>query len=578
MFSDLRMIDIQTYRARIGSAPGMMSKILQRKEIRFKHCKRDEHEDEDLLRKIIKTVTISQLSNLLLILLLIVLTIWKPSVLLHQFRFETNNLLGPRVFFKYYFSSFDKTCNDLEELSEGLFAIICTGLCLSSIGAVHFISILLFIAGIELNPGPNSPKVSETESKQETIPVTQSDDSQTKNSLQNVQIDNPVQNSLDFAMAASTETLTENGKGDISESTPVANKGGVKSNTEDTESLFSSKTIGEVKLTLRGKDIRSKERFEEILHEIDQSHDSINNVDLCLSTFCSKPWSEHPDGYRNMQRLLSHPKVQFVKTISLEMCTFSAHDTGGLLLSLEQKVVTKADMKMLHEILNYAMSTFEISCVEIRKSRIDREAWGEHPQGQKLLDELLMHRRLQAASIICLDDIGLTIIPASLGKSHQRRLIQLDVSSNNIVTINTPFTGCKNLVDLNLSDNLLVTLPETINLPNLQTLNLECNPMYEIPATLAKLPKLRMLTIGSPETRTINTKLLDRMVTKNPEKKLEISARNNPEELKAPTADQLASTKSLRDYMSKLDSKLHKKEKKLKGKHKIYNFVLTKDG
>ena len=40
-------------------------------------------------------------------------------------------------------------------LSEGTLAILCTALYLYSIGAVHFIGILLLIAGIEPNPGPN---------------------------------------------------------------------------------------------------------------------------------------------------------------------------------------------------------------------------------------------------------------------------------------------------------------------------------------------------------------------------------------------------------------------------------------
>ena len=58
-FSDINMIDLQTYRVRIGGAPAIISKILQRKAMAFKlaYGKMCHHEDEDLLRKVFQNVT-----------------------------------------------------------------------------------------------------------------------------------------------------------------------------------------------------------------------------------------------------------------------------------------------------------------------------------------------------------------------------------------------------------------------------------------------------------------------------------------------------------------------------------------
>ena len=181
------MIDIQTYRARIGSAPGMMSKILQRKATKFKLQESEtHHENEDLLRKNLKTVTIPQLSYLLLISLLIFIHLWKPSALLQQFQFEKDTFRGLSP---HDCTTFENTCNEIETLTDGLFAIVCTGLCLRSIGAVHFISILLLIAGIEPNPGPDSPKDSETRTKEDPKVDTevQNDTLQSTNSSQSTQ-------------------------------------------------------------------------------------------------------------------------------------------------------------------------------------------------------------------------------------------------------------------------------------------------------------------------------------------------------------------------------------------------------
>ena len=152
------MIDLQTYRARIANGPHIVNQILHRKELRYKLRGREaeRHENEDLLWKFLKTLPPSHTSYLVLIVLLLTIhaTIYSTTL--------------PTVFFtkKYdiqqIFSSHHKalldykltTCSSFGYVIESTLSIVCFGACLSSIGVVHFISILLLIAGVEPNPGP----------------------------------------------------------------------------------------------------------------------------------------------------------------------------------------------------------------------------------------------------------------------------------------------------------------------------------------------------------------------------------------------------------------------------------------
>ena len=549
---DPTMIDIQTYRARIGGAPGMMSKILQRKLNNFilQESMTHHHDDEELLKKTLKNIKVSQLHYVFFLLLTVAVAVMRSLAL--QNKFSTPDL-------KYIASVFcDGLTDNLSEtfetiivllnvlskqivqymwewtpiyegadafLSEGTLTVFCTAVCLHSIGAVHFIAILLLIAGIEPNPGPNSPKGS------------RKTDDEPKNN------EEPHVASSDTSPNAQFSKLSEPSPSTISEE----------------ESVFTNETQGEVKLSLKGRDIRDKEEYEKLIDDIDQSSDQVCEIDLSLSTYCSSPWSEHPDGETSLKRLLTHPKLQFVRKVSLDVGEFSAQSRGGLSVNLEQKLLTKTDFKMLTHFLNYVMSAFEINTVNIHSATIDSVPWGEHEEGLALLNDFLIHPRLHAASNVRIYNIGLTSIPKALAKFSQPR-ITLNISNNKIDTIDQLF-GSKRIVDLDLSGNRLITLPETLDLPNLETLNLEWNPFYEIPAVLNQLRKLTTVTIGSPETRTINRMLLDHVYVG----KINIHIRNCREELRAPTVEQLESKRELKAYMDQYDKKCQHKHKQLIG-------------
>ena len=152
------MIDLQTYRVRIARGPDIVSNILHRKERRYKlrGHETQRHEDEDLLRKLLKTVPPSHISYFVLIVLLLIIHIAKYSIKLPAaLHIEYYNI-------QHIFSSHHKTMLEYKfTVHSGLgfavdsaLSIVCLGTCMSSVGAVHFIAILLLIAGIEPNPGP----------------------------------------------------------------------------------------------------------------------------------------------------------------------------------------------------------------------------------------------------------------------------------------------------------------------------------------------------------------------------------------------------------------------------------------
>ena len=184
---------------------------------------------------------------------------------------------------------------------------------------------------------------------------------------------------------------------------------------------------------------------------------------------------------------------------------------------------------------------FGITHVMLRGSKICDQPWGKCP---KYLDRLLGLPALQHASVFILSNIGLTCIPHCLGTIHHQRMRKLDISDNKITCIDSNFL-VQNLIELDISRNLLTTLPDEFNIPGLQVLYLEKNPMFEIPHLLMQLPNLKRLTIGSPETRTINRRLLAYARKRD----IKIDIKCNPEALRAPSQPQLKSATDLNRYL-----------------------------
>ena len=526
------MIDIQTYRVRIGGAPAMMSKILQRKLNNFvmRESMIYHHDDEELLKKTLKNLKVTQLHYLFFMLLTLTVTVIKLLALQNEFStlsvkyivsffsdtlmdnlsaaFQTTavllNLIGRQtVQYIYEWTPVYEGADAF--LWEGTLTVICTALCLHSIGAVHFIAILLLIAGIESNPGPNVRQISS--------------------------LDLNVRHTID----EHNEESKTNGSPEVSNSVHVYPDRSEELNIDK----FFTKQDEYRKLDLRNTTL-NKEMLTKIISHIEKDSVHINEIDLRGFTYRSKPWFEHPECYFFVRRLIGYLNVH-AKLRILEKSTLTLDSALGYSLDIENKLLTKSDFRQLSKILTDINMIFGITHVTLRGSKFCEQPWGECP---KYLDRLLGLPALQLVSVFILSNIGLTCIPHSFGTIHHQGMRKLDISNNNIKCINGNFL-VQNVIELDISGNLLTTLPDEFNIPGLQVLNLEQNPMFEIPHLLTHLPNLKRLTIGSPETRTINRKLLAHAKMRD----ITIDTKCNPDALRAPSQLQLKSVKDLNQYL-----------------------------
>ena len=647
-FPDLNMIDLQTYRARIGSAPAIISKILQCKAMAFKlaHGKVCHLEDEDLFRKVLQNVTFSKRNQSYLLIIFLVTMFNILKYLLNESHliswtgiYCVNWTWLQKLFVQYFWTSsqishyvFSTLCSDTWELvykdcdiylKEVALTVCAGGLCVSSIGAVHFISILLLIAGIEPNPGPNPFKIKKSKSK-DSAAETATDDvflkSKRSPSQQGVTATSAMSTPLEsldpsrtMAKAETSEADTTSRKhrgifGNIgrrksktnrfdttdsnsatSEETTVSSNEEIDT-VENVELILVEKDDKTTKINLRNRNI-DREMLEKLLDEIDLPYYDISEIDLRGSTFCSVPWSENRAGNEQKDKILQHPKLRdaivvtedsikpksgrkssrktktpsgsftevpsdsfrnaahkrhstqslpifpvksevadslgsgrtkshwssnasttkqisdsFISECHTELVDKMSKQTGGpVSLQLQNKMVTR---KMVKELLDQIDVALDIDEVHFSSSTFLPLPWSENLED--IMDEHMKQPRLQTVTTWQLDSIGLLKIPTCLGQFHYQRLQVLNMANNKIAAIDDVFMKCKILVELDLSNNQLITLPPTFSFPRLKRLNLEENPMFEIPSILAKLPKLEVLRIGSRVTRTIHQKLLTR--------------------------------------------------------------------
>ena len=172
-------------------------------------------------------------------------------------------------------------------------------------------------------------------------------------------------------------------------------------------------------------------------------------------------------------------------------------------LQLQNKEVSR---EMVEELLDQIDVALDIGEVNFSHSTFLPLPWSENVDD--IMDEHMKQPRLQTVTAWYLDGIGLSKIPRCLDQFHYQRVQVLNISHNKITAVNDSFMQCRLLLELDLSNNQLITMPKTFYFPRLKRLNLEENPMFEIPSILAKLPKLEVLRIGSPVTRTIHQNLL----------------------------------------------------------------------
>ena len=538
------MIDIQTFRARIGSAPGIMEKILQRKAARFKSRRNEtHHEDEDLLRKFLKSVTISRRHQvyLLLVLLVIMFNITKCSVFRHSIHLTDyvcyvcrtsatksiqyyHDHTCIQIMYEYtimaadYMSSWTLIQERSDDfLTDITLTILCTGMCFSSVGAVHFISILLLMAGVESNPGPKGKKVAAQEDPKNTDRTSTALESSAPRQdvlaasapLSQVPDSVYLETTACDTKAADVPSSSKK-KGFIKlKSLPIKWKSKKRSNGdalgssttslvgEDAEASSMRKTsvgfvpgeervISNTRHSMTGVNIPS-ESAGRLLRRT-QSLPCIPDPDVSRLVSSSKE-SDTATATQDISALTDDTDVLETTATKRELVTEETDqpegsDNNKTILTLQNTNINK---EFLEQHLGQTDPANDVVKVNFNHSTFSPLPWTDDLND--ILDEHVRHPKLQAVTEWCLNSIGLSKVPSFWGKDQYHRL-----------------------VDLDLSKNQLITLPNSFFLSGLKTLNLEGNPMFEIPALLAKFPCLRTLRVGSPQTRTIHRDLLTKVL------------------------------------------------------------------
>ncbi len=607
------MIDVSTWRRRIGGAPGILSRVLGRKaaSLKVESSRPHPHEDEDLMRKFLKGLSLRQISYLVLVISLI-------SVILVKNR--TTSLLGNHDIIaedpenSFQFRNVIQTC---DTLLEGPMVLACAGLCLSQVGALHFIFMLLIMAGIEPNPGPRPPEQIPDSSAQSSPRTDESyaqpsgrspralpgyhmaaekplsperPTSASTTASTDLGTDPPAQPLRRHASLPRLRTRskpkassahaphdtsgycseqsrrseqhgrnTASGSRGTSHVTPSLGATGLSPRHpegRDSEEMVYDvrKVLDGYKVDLGFRNIDS-EKFQHLLQRLDSHSSSIIEVDLRFSKFCSAHWHEHPEGERSLVDLLEHTKLKHVTRISLDIATFSLDSSLnppklGLNVNLRYKSLSRPQFQLLQRLLLHVMPRVDVTSLDLHKSSLEGRSW-EIPYGDSVpLDELIREDRLQTIVSLDMSHMSLTEIPKGLELTHHHRLKKLNLSGNKLESIERLMKyertkGKENeLVELNLSMNLLKTLPQSLDLPNLETLNLEENPMFEIPSVVGHLPKLQTLIIGSPQTCAVHRDVLQRVLTH--QLTIEVPPTNR-DKLLAPKYTQLKTT--LPDYI-----------------------------
>ena len=560
------MIDAQLYRSRIGVAPAIINKILQRKSMQFKlhESKCNHHEDEDLLKKALNNVTFFQAFYFLMILLIIILNVWRPSLLSGS---ETIDLHVETA-------QYSLTCADIDAAAERIFAVLCEGLCLYSIGVVHFISILLLIAGIEPNPGPNGHKDKNTKEKSSSdLGSEGSDDvslnakciSEDATAVIELKTSPETDQRLEKASSHDTSNRTtgrlKSLKRTISKefkkrksSDDGASVTSETSNHDTTDDIFTEDDLphnmetenescdkldeavallktsqADIKPQSTGKEIEMAEEAKEPIPE-DASH--FPKVSGSLSEHGnqskSSSFNELHEEHDSRKRLSKYSDISEETIGSLDVSLAgenvrpSVVETpnspaltyqGSNRLIMQNSEISK-DM-FLTRLSDIDVTNDDIRTVDFSHSLFISLSWSENLD--EIIDDYMRHPDLQSVAEWSFnyvrlarqaEDTGLSEMPNCFGEIHHQRLRKLHITNNNIRTIRDSFLKCRFIVDLDLSNNQLSTLPDTFRFPQLRILNLEGNPMFEVPGVLAEQEKLELLKVGSSVTRSIPPSLL----------------------------------------------------------------------
>ena len=182
-----------------------------------------------------------------------------------------------------------------------------------------------------------------------------------------------------------------------------------------------------------------------------------------------------------------------------------------------------------------------VKYVNMSRTTIYNENWSEFmPE----LNAFLFDVNLQKIEEMNLSNMGLVQVPEAVSELQQR-LVVLNIARNKVCSLG-PILRCEVLEKLTVTSNNISAIPENIHqLKRLRELHIDENPVYKITAFICRCENLRILKIGSRNTRVIAPEVLNM-----DDLRIDVAMKHQ-KILSRPTYEQLRDPDKLRVFLNK---------------------------
>ena len=271
-----------------------------------------------------------------------------------------------------------------------------------------------------------------------------------------------------------------------------------------------------------------------------------NKVDVKQKQELVEKEGEEP--VKTHQMCLSHTDNSMKEPVKTHQTSFC--DSDNSMIKLVKK---KGTLQIDASKQNIVKSNFDyilqqvtkekqpVKYVNISRTTMYNENWSEFmPE----LNAFLFDVNLQKIEEMNLSNMGLVQVPEAVGELQQR-LVVLNIARNKVCSLG-PILRCEVLEKLTVTSNNISAIPENIHqLKRLRELHIDENPVYKITAFICRCENLRILKIGSRNTRVIAPEVLNMN-----DLRIDVAMKHQ-KILSHPTYEQLRDPDKLRIFLNK---------------------------
>ena len=287
-----------------------------------------------------------------------------------------------------------------------------------------------------------------------------------------------------------------------------------------------------------------------------KTDDTTDNVDVKQKQALVEIQGKEP--VKTHETCLSHTDNSMIKI---------AKKKGTLQIDASKQNIIKSNLDYILQ--QVTKEKQPVKFVNISRTTMYNENWSEFmPE----LNAFLFDVNLQKIEEMNLSTMGLVQVPEAVGELQQR-LVVLNIARNKVCSLG-PILRCEVLEKLTVTSNNISAIPENIHrLKRLRELYIDENPVYKITAFLCRCEKLRILKIGSRNTRVIAPEVLNMT-----DLRIDVAMKHQ-KILSLPTYEQLQDPDKLRIFLNKHETgakKIAVKSRRYAGK--LISIIILENG